>query len=242
MFVAIHKVGCCYAVSAATCLLAHRAKLRPVCQVRGASWLVAAVSRSPHGQVTIPTPCISHLTTLASFSPPFIAVLCCRRRCSSWSRTPATLPTPAFYSSVSFHTCTLSVPQKEVFKLEQDASDDIRTDPRLLRACKQEIARMCSDQDKHGGKVQVGCYVAGRLIMLVCLHSNGCRQEARSHDWTLSGAVCCCTAGLSGGGSKLCFRPPQPSSPPPPRPHPRTACGASRARWTGSARRSCSAR
>lgn len=44
--------------------------------------------------------------------------------------------------------------QKEVFKLEQDASDDIRTDPRLLRACKQEIARMCSDQDKHGGKVQ----------------------------------------------------------------------------------------
>lgn len=46
--------------------------------------------------------------------------------------------------------------QKEVFKLEQDASDDIRTDPRLLRACKQEIARMCSDQDKHGGKVQVG--------------------------------------------------------------------------------------
>ena len=52
--------------------------------------------------------------------------------------------------------CPLPKLQKEVFKLEQDASDDVRTDPRLLRACKQEIARMCSDQDKHGGKVQVG--------------------------------------------------------------------------------------
>lgn len=56
---------------------------------------------------------------------------------------------------------SVSCPQKHVFELEQDASDDYRTDPKLLHKCKAEIARLCSDQPKHGGEVQVGAWMGG---------------------------------------------------------------------------------
>lgn len=156
--------------------------------------------------------------------------------------------------------CSLSYPlQKEVFALEQDASDDVRTDPRLLRACKQEIARLCSDRDKHGGAVQVrawGCashpctHCGARHVPAAAGAGMGQNTAAcgdRGSACRSDAARPTCTPALSFTALPMLL--PSPLSSQLPSEFSshfpvtcRTACGTSRARWSGSARPSCSAR